>query len=496
MKLIKTVRDLQLSAIGTNKHVLVLGKVSEKILKKLQSQKCHTSLILKNSDMVKNLTKYVESVTTCNDYNTDIKFLKNKKYNAILIENLEYISNIPQLLNTLRSCLDKNGYLVCSCFNISQAKSRIKLLDGNFDYEQLGLNKNTLHLFSLETLLEFLNLGGFIVNEISRVRDSIDNKRTELIHYRYPLELLDAINSDPESHTVYYIIKANPSSNIEVSIRKWVNKFPKNIVSEKLDSLINQNKNRILEQSSLIDYLKQALADKDTHIKGLDASIKEQEAYIKNLEQAIIDKDQSNQAKDTHIKGLDASIKEQHAYIKGLDASIKEQHAYIKNLEQAIIDKDQSNQAKDTHIKGLDASIKEQDSYIKTMILDKASHIAGLDASIKEQHAYIKNLEQAIIDKDQSNQAKDTHIKGLDASIKEKDAYLKTIIRDKDAYIITIIRDKNSYIKVLEQSIKEKDSYIKNAENSIKDKDIHLEKIKQSKTWKLLRRIDKLRGKD
>jgi len=80
----------------------------------------------------------------------------------------------------------------------------------------------------------------------------------------------------------------------------------------------------------------------------------------------------------------------------------------------------------------------------------------------REQYAIVKHLEQ-----------------GIAETTEHYEKIIKQIIKDKDTYIEQIIKDKDTYI-----------------EQIIKDKDIQLQEIKQSIVFKLLRILDKLKGKN
>ena len=105
------------------------------------------------------------------------------------------------------------------------------------------------------------------------------------------------------------------------------------------------------------------------------------------------------------------------------------------------------------------------------------------------ENSHKKKIEYQI----QTNREQYAIIKHLEKALSEKDEYIANIIKDKDKHyqdiIDAIIRDKDAYA---EQIIRDKDAY---AEQIIKDKDTQLEEIKQSTAFRILRSIDKLRGK-
>jgi hypothetical protein len=137
--------------------------------------------------------------------------------------------------------------------------------------------------------------------------------------------------------------------------------------------------------------------------------------------------------------------------------------------------------------------------------LEHEKEIIYLKQNNQEQYDLIKHLKQGLSDKDEFyektingiNKDKDAYaeqiIKDKDAYAeqinKDKDAYAEQINKDKDAYAEQIIKDKDAYA---EQIIKDKDAY---AEQIIKDRDEIINSLQQSLAFKIIRNLDKLRGK-
>ena len=103
--------------------------------------------------------------------------------------------------------------------------------------------------------------------------------------------------------------------------------------------------------------------------------------------------------------------------------------------------------------------------------------------SIAAKDEMIKGLETTINDKDKFLEkviaAKDEMIKGLERSIDENLAHYKYVKKDKDEMITG-----------LETTINDKDKFL---EKVIEDYKLDIKKIKGSKAWKLLRKLDRFR---
>jgi hypothetical protein len=122
--------------------------------------------------------------------------------------------------------------------------------------------------------------------------------------------------------------------------------------------------------------------------------------------------------------------------------------------------------------------------FSKNLVTEKLSEIFN---QIKVDH------EKKIIYLTQSNHELYDMIKHLKQGLSDKDAYAEQIIKDKDNFYNNVIddinKDKDAYA---EQIIKDKDAY---AEQIIRDKDEIINSLEQSFVFKLLRILEKLRGK-
>jgi len=161
--------------------------------------------------------------------------------------------------------------------------------------------------------------------------------------------------------------------------------------------------------------------------------------------------------------------------------------------------------AKDEMIGGLETTIEDKDKFLEKVISAKDEMIGGLETTIEDKDKF---LEKVI-------SAKDEMIAGLERSIDENLAHYEHVKKDKDKFLEKVISAKDEMITGLERSIDEnlihyervkkaKDEMIGGLETTIEDKDKFLEKviedykldikkIKGSKAWKLLRKLDRFR---
>ena len=130
-----------------------------------------------------------------------------------------------------------------------------------------------------------------------------------------------------------------------------------------------------------------------------------------------------------------------------------------KFLEKVITEKDGF----------LEKVITEKDGFLEKVITEKDDMIAGLETTINEKDEF---LEKVI-------SAKDEMITGLERSIDENLAHYEYVKKAKDEMITG-----------LETTINDKDKFL---EKVIEDYKLDIKKIKSSKAWKVLKKLDSFR---
>jgi len=141
-----------------------------------------------------------------------------------------------------------------------------------------------------------------------------------------------------------------------------------------------------------------------------------------------------------------------------------------KFLEKVIAEKDGF----------LEKVIAEKDGFLGNVIAAKDEMIAGLERSIDENFAHYEHVKN---DKDEFLEkviaAKDEMIAGLERSIDENFAHYEHVKKDKDEMIAG-----------LETTISDKDEFL---EKVIEDYKLDIKKIKSSKAWRMLKKLDSFR---
>ena len=276
--------------VGTKKNVLVIGK-NDNLNKILKKNSCNVAEISFNPNNLK--TKKIE-YEKLDDFTLDVidlQKLEDKKFDVILVQNILFTLNPKQFLKKLSSFLSKNGYIVCSMPNITNAKTRISFLNGNLNLDKFGADTG-MNFLTISNILDVLSEINFSIAKLLRVKQNFFPQKIDAKDYGVPIELMECILSEPESETHTFIFKIISKNSVSPTLRKWLSTFTYNAVTKRLRDILVTNKDKISRLEQTIkdkdEYIKQVIQDKDEFLNNV---IKDKDDLIHGLERAIKDKE-------------------------------------------------------------------------------------------------------------------------------------------------------------------------------------------------------------
>lgn len=145
--------------VGKEKKVLEIGCATGRISQRLSENGCKVFGIEIDTKSATQARKYCEEVIKA-DIETILELPYQKKFfDIILLSNiLEHLKSPQDTLNFLLKYLKDGGYVIIVLPNVTNYSIRLKLLFGNFEYEESGiLDKTHLRFFNEKTAKELLN---------------------------------------------------------------------------------------------------------------------------------------------------------------------------------------------------------------------------------------------------------------------------------------------------------------------------------------------------
>ena len=311
--------DIKSNMIGKNKKILEFGASDDSTAEIFKRNKCTIRQFGLDSGNVHSL-------------NTK-KLFGDEKFDVIIIDKiLESLENPTKILQQLQNLLENNGFFVCVVPNFLFAPNRINFLDGDLNSQRSNTN---LGLYTLDTFLLLLDNANLKITQVNRIKQKSNVFSNSTLNYlTYSNNLIDAVLQDPESDTISYVLKVERGQTVPAKVRQYLlETFPKNIVSDGLNSKNEFTKKSITAKDEMVaglettindkdKFLEKVICAKDEMIAGLERSIDENFAHYEHVQK---DKDEFLEkvisAKDEMIAGLEKSIDENKLDIKKIKSS-------------------------------------------------------------------------------------------------------------------------------------------------------------------------------
>lgn len=138
----------------------------------------------------------------------------NERFDVIVFGDvLEHIDNPVSILQKCREFLNPNGRVVASIPNVSHVAIRTMLIEGRWDYSDLGiLDRTHLRFFTRDSAIEMFSDAGYQVHQISAVRlpaEQVDS----LCHLGLNPVMLASVSNlvrDDYAYDFQYVFSAEP----------------------------------------------------------------------------------------------------------------------------------------------------------------------------------------------------------------------------------------------------------------------------------------------
>ena len=137
---------------------------------------------------------------------------------------LEHVRDPLRVLISAKTLLRDGGSMYVSIPNIAHGAVRLSLLRGEFTYQRLGiLDETHVHFYTRESVEDLLADAGLAIVEMRRTWAPIFEE-SDLVPFvrreEFPSVIVDEIEADPESTTLQFIVKAEPTPLSAASIAR------------------------------------------------------------------------------------------------------------------------------------------------------------------------------------------------------------------------------------------------------------------------------------
>jgi len=207
-----------LRLVGANKRVIDFGCATGYFSQLLTKKGCKVTGIEINSEAAKVAEQYCEQTIVADLDRTSLtEILPNQLFDvAIFGDILEHLRDPWRVLEETRKLLDSDGYVVASIPNIAHGAICLALLQGKFEYTELGILDNThLRFFTRKTVEDLFERSGYFIDTIDRTSLPIFSQNPlvpQIDRSEFSREILNQIEQQQEGETLQFILRAFPSS--------------------------------------------------------------------------------------------------------------------------------------------------------------------------------------------------------------------------------------------------------------------------------------------
>ncbi len=300
-------RTLALRLIAPGKTVLELGPATGRVTSVLSERGCRVVAVEQDGTMAPKLERYCSRVIVGDVERLSLEeVFGEQRFDVILAGDFfEHLAHPLELLRELKRYLSEEGCVVASIPNIAHGSIRLSLLQGKFEYTDVGiLDRTHLRFFTLESILRLFTDAGFAIVDLQRVRQDpfkepyIDRPQMNQPELRPDLKRL--IEDDPDAATVQFVVKAFPVDSSAAQLR----------MLQTLQAQIQEKEKTVLNLEKILSDLRNAMEERDHTVASLKDQIQTLHSRIEDFRQQI---ESSRQQAEGALRARESVIRELQA---------------------------------------------------------------------------------------------------------------------------------------------------------------------------------------
>jgi O-antigen biosynthesis protein len=323
--------------VGDARRVLELGPATGYMTKILQANGCSVVGIEIDPDMARQAARFCERVIVGDLDELDLgSELGADRFDVIVAADvLEHLKDPLGALRRLRPLLSPEGFFVVSLPNVAHASVRLALLQGRFEYRDLGLLDSThLRFFTHDSVVEMFDEAELAIVELHRQEAPFAISDTCVDIDAVPDGLIRTLEADQEAQTYQFVIKALPlemSGLRELQRRLRLLAEAKDVTERELAGTLHR-----------LHEFEEALASATDHAADRDAQLASLADHNAQLTTSLIEAHDQVLRRDEEIERLQEVL---HPLQKDLQTSERElERARVQAEELKAHSKEQSDQ--------------------------------------------------------------------------------------------------------------------------------------------------------
>ena len=219
--------------VGSGKRVLVVGSITDVLLRQLRSQECEISMIHRKRRTAVGAAGICRQVVVGDiEHLNPVQEFGKGSFDCIAAVGLLDSARDPRkVLVGLKECLQPKGFLIAVVANTSHGGIRLGFLRrGRFGLRQDGAAGPTqLGRYDRESLASLLAESGFALGRLERHRIAIEASLSSEDLASVPPDLIESLSKDPEATTSHFIALAYALPNLSLD---WIRGQMSQLVKE------------------------------------------------------------------------------------------------------------------------------------------------------------------------------------------------------------------------------------------------------------------------
>ncbi|GAA6618191.1 methyltransferase domain-containing protein [Scytonema sp. NUACC26] len=333
--------------VGENKQVIDFGCATGYFAQLLLKKGCRVTGVEINPDAAKAAERYCEQVIVADlDFVSITEVLEGQKYDiAVFGDILEHLRDPWRVLEETQHILKPDGYVVVSIPNVAHGAIRLSLLQGRFEYSELGILDSThLRFFTRKTVVDLFKRSGYLIGNIDCTKVPVFSDNLLLPHIDrndFSVELTQKIEQDADADTFQFIIRAFPLS-LEGQYAA---------LNEHYSQIINhlQNTQVELEQSrSQLQNTQVELEQSQSQLHNTQAELEQSQSQLHNT-QVELEQSQSQlhntqaewERSESEAQNTQVELEQSRSQLHNTQAELEQSRSQLHNT-QAELEQSQS----------------------------------------------------------------------------------------------------------------------------------------------------------
>lgn len=306
--------------VGENKHVIDFGCATGYLARLVSSKGCRVTGIEINAKAAKIAEQYCEKVIVADLDFVNLKdVLTETKFDvAVFGDVLEHLRNPWKVLEETKELLKPGGYVIASIPNIAHGAIRLALLQGKFEYTELGILDNThLRFFTRKTVTELFEHSGYFVDTCEQIKLPIFSGSDLIPHIdknQVDINVINAIEQDEDADTLQFVLRAFPLS-LEGKYSALHQKY------SQLPEEYHNCQNQIKEMYAELKRSHLALAEKEVQLEKTQTQLEEVQNQLQQAQSHLQEIQQQWQITQTQLQQAHTAWEDCQNIIKGMESS-------------------------------------------------------------------------------------------------------------------------------------------------------------------------------